>query len=82
MSKTSMEARKVTKRKRPSPAETETLNHELEEEMDKDDARERKLTTISLWQVFLYHRRVPAHDEKVCILNVHLYKVSIVANSR
>jgi hypothetical protein len=78
-----MDTRKITKRKRPLPTDgdTETLNHELEAELAEDDARERKLTTISLWQVFLYHRRVPTHDEKVSIHDVHLYSV-LVANSR
>jgi hypothetical protein len=67
-----MDTCKITTCKHPLPTDgdTETLNHELEAELAEDDAREHKFTTISLWQVFLYHRRVPTHDEKVNIYDV------------
>ena len=69
-SKSSMDARQVRK-KRPAPPDNERPGGEdaaaVVAEMAEDDARERKLTSVSHWQVFLYHSRRPEKDEEVSI---------------
>ncbi|EAQ87416.1 predicted protein [Chaetomium globosum CBS 148.51] len=55
-------------RKRPAPPDNERPGGDdaaaVVAEMAEDDARERKLTSVSHWQVFLYHSRRPENDEE------------------
>ncbi|RYC54489.1 hypothetical protein CHU98_g11715 [Xylaria longipes] len=50
-SKTTMQDRK----KRPRP-------HDANGEIAEDDERERKLSRVSRWQIFLYHRHLPTKE--------------------
>lgn len=62
-----MQVRK--KRARPAAeagdeSEEETLAAAAGREYDEN---ERKLNRALKWELFLYHRRISAHDEKVCL---------------
>lgn len=73
--KTSMDVRRVTKRRRrpePEPEQPGSTDDAVAAEMAKDDANERKLTDVSLRQVFLFHQRKPEKDEKVIPLSIWL----------
>ncbi|KAK3896427.1 hypothetical protein C8A05DRAFT_20595 [Staphylotrichum tortipilum] len=64
--KSSMAVRKVRKRPVPPP-DTDDEEEDATAaaaEVAEDDAHERKLTSVSLWQVFLYHYRRPEKDEE------------------
>ena len=63
-----MDVRRV--RKRPAPPRLSNADDDDEAaaaEVAEDDARGRKLTSVSLWQIFLYHTRRPEKDEEVCL---------------
>ncbi|KAH6613525.1 hypothetical protein F5144DRAFT_487652 [Chaetomium tenue] len=68
-SKSSMDVRRV--RKRPAPPRLSNADDDGDDddeaaaaEVAEDDARGRKLTSVSLWQIFLYHTRRPEKDEE------------------
>ena len=52
-------------RRRAPKRARDDLDEAEEAELADDDARQRKLITVSTWQIFLFHRRVPDEDEKV-----------------
>ncbi len=63
-----MQVRQVRKKRPAPPTDAEDEEEEFDAaaaaiEIAQDDARERKLTSVSLWQVFLYHSRRAEKDE-------------------